>query len=72
MCLFYRGLHDFLYSDEEDHGATASDGSVELFDGSSLYEVRWCFYLYYCKCNVVVRSFESDVLVIFWTPLGLL
>lgn len=40
--LAHRGLHDFLYSDEEDHGATASDGSVELFDGSSLYEVsQW-------------------------------
>ncbi|CAM9545167.1 unnamed protein product, partial [Hapterophycus canaliculatus] len=37
-----RGLHDFLYSNEEDHGATASDGSVELFDGTKLYEVgQW-------------------------------
>ncbi|CAN0168489.1 unnamed protein product, partial [Ectocarpus sp. 12 AP-2014] len=35
----HRGLHDFLYSNEEDHGATASDGSVELFDGTQLYEV---------------------------------
>ncbi|CAM9977294.1 unnamed protein product, partial [Scytosiphon promiscuus] len=34
------GLHDFLYSNEEDHGATASDGSVELFDGTKLYEVQ--------------------------------
>lgn len=40
MCRFCRGLHDFLYSNEEDHGATASDGSVELFDGSSLYQAR--------------------------------
>ncbi|CAN0125126.1 unnamed protein product [Ectocarpus fasciculatus] len=38
----HRGLHDFLYSNEEDHGATASDGSVELFDGTQLYEVsKW-------------------------------
>lgn len=35
-----RGLHDFLYSDEEDHGATARDGSVELFDGATLYQAR--------------------------------
>eukprot|EP00903_Cladosiphon_okamuranus_P019159 g17622.t1 len=38
----HRGLHDFLYGDEEDHGASASDGSVELFDGTKLYEVsKW-------------------------------
>lgn len=36
----YRGLHDFLYSENEDHGATATDGSAELFDGISLYTVR--------------------------------
>ncbi|CAM9163208.1 unnamed protein product [Discosporangium mesarthrocarpum] len=35
----HRGLHDFLYSNNEDHGATAKDGSFEFFDGNSLYEV---------------------------------
>ena len=37
-----RGLHDLLYGDEEDHGATAQDGSfepLESFDGTSLYNV---------------------------------
>lgn len=38
-----------MYSNEEDHGATASDGSVELFDGTELYEVRTKLQL---KCDV--------------------
>lgn len=41
VCRNCRGLHDFLYSNEEDHGATSSDGSVEFFDGTSLYQARW-------------------------------
>ncbi|CAM9257904.1 unnamed protein product, partial [Choristocarpus tenellus] len=40
--LSHRGLHDFLYSNNEDHGATATDGSTESFDGTLLYKVsKW-------------------------------
>lgn len=35
-----RGLHDYLYGSEEDHGAAANDAPVEMFDGSSLHQAR--------------------------------
>ncbi|CAM9833168.1 unnamed protein product, partial [Phaeothamnion confervicola] len=38
----HRGLHDFLYSADEDHGASTQGAArtVEVFDGTQLYKVE--------------------------------